>query len=184
MKPVVLLDRDGTIIVDKNYLSEPAGVELLPGAVAGLKLLQQHGFELIVVTNQSGIGRGFYDETAMHKVNSRLCEILSQNGVKISPRRIYFCPHTPAEDCDCRKPRTGMVLKAQSEWLFDLRRGYVIGDKLADIELGHKLNLPAILIKSEHATAEAELAGELADYAAKDLEDAARWIVVGFSPHC
>lgn len=184
MKPVVLLDRDGTIIVDKNYLSDPTGVELLPGAVAGLKLLQQHGFELIVVTNQSGIGRGFYDETDMHNVNRRLCEILTQNGVKLSPRRIYFCPHTPAEGCDCRKPRTGMVLKAQTEWLFDLRRGYVIGDKLADIELGHNLDLPAILIKSDKEAAEAELAGELADYTASDLEDAARWIVLGTSPHC
>lgn len=184
MKPVVLLDRDGTIMVDKNYLSDPAEVELLPGAVAGLKLLQQHGFELIVITNQSGIGRGFYDETDMHNVNRRLCEILTQNGVKISPRRIYFCPHTPADACDCRKPQTGMVLKAQAEWLFDLRRGYVIGDKLADIELGHKLDLSTILINSGSKAADVRLAAELADYTASDLEDAARWIVLGVSPHC
>lgn len=184
MKPVVLLDRDGTIIVDKNYLSDPAGVELLPGALKGLKLLQQNGFELIVVTNQSGIGRGFFSENNMHDVNRRLCDILTQNGVKMSPRRFYFCPHTPEADCACRKPRTGMALQAQKDWLFDLRRSYVIGDKLADIELGHNLNLPAILVKTGYGAKDAELAGTLADYVADDLEDAARWIILGSSPHC
>lgn len=184
MKPVVLLDRDGTIIVDKNYLSDPAEVEFLPGAIQGLKLLQQHGFELIVVTNQSGIGRGFYTELEMHNVNRRLCDILAQNGVKMSPRRIYFCPHTPEAECTCRKPRTGMALKAQTEWLFDMRRGYVIGDKPADIELGHNLNLPAVLVKTGYGAAETGLALEMADYVANDLEDAASWIILGSSPHC
>lgn len=184
MKPVVLIDRDGTIIVEKNYLKEPAGVELLPGATEGLKLLQQNGFEIIVLTNQSGIGRGFYTEMEMHNVNRRLCELLTAGGVKISPRRIYFCPHAPNDACDCRKPNTGMALQARNDWLFDLRRGYVIGDKPSDIELGTNLKLPAILVQTGYGAEAADTAGELAAYIAEDLEDAARWIILQSSPHC
>ena len=184
MKPVVFLDRDGTIIAEKNYLNDPAMVELLPGAAEGLKFLQQNGFELIVLTNQSGIGRGYYTLTETHNVNRRLCELLIKNNVKISLRRIYFCPHAPDEKCTCRKPQTGMALKAQSHWLFDIKKGYVIGDKLSDLELGHNLNLPTVLVKTGYGATLDESSLQLATYVADNLDDAARWIVANSMPHC
>lgn len=184
MKPVVLLDRDGTIIAEKHYLHNPAEVELLPGAVNSLLLLQQNGFEIIILTNQSGIGRGFYSTDDMHAVNKQLCRLLTEAGVKISPRRIYHCPHAPAAACLCRKPQIGLAKQAQTEWLFDLKRGYVIGDKSDDIELGHNLNLPAILVKTGHGLNQPQNVFERAAFVAEDLADAARWIVIQASPHC
>lgn len=184
MKPVVFIDRDGTIIAEKDYLSDPAQVELLPGSVNGLLQLQQNGFEIIVVTNQSGIGRGYFNEKQMHAVNKELCRLLTEAGVKISLRRIYYCPHTPEDGCQCRKPLTGMALQAQADWLFDIKRGYVIGDKASDIEFGANLRLPGILVETGYGADLPANVKEQAAYVALNLEDAARWIIIQSSPHC
>ncbi|MEG6552093.1 HAD-IIIA family hydrolase, partial [Desulfocurvibacter africanus] len=118
-KRYVVLDRDGTIIVDKHYLADPEGVELLPGAVEGLARLAGAGLGLVVATNQSGIGRGYFGEEDLHLVNARLSEVLAEHGVHIE--RYYFCPHGPEADCACRKPCTGLLDQAARELGLDPR---------------------------------------------------------------
>src|ERR1700740_1318918 len=126
----VLLDRDGTIIVERHYLSDPEWVELLPGAVSGLRQLSQMGLGLVVITNQSGIGRGFFDETRLELIHRRMSKLLAAEEVTLSG--IYFCPHTPDTDCCCRKPRPGLVKQAARQLNFDLQDAFVIGDKPCD----------------------------------------------------
>lgn len=142
----VLLDRDGTIIVDKNYLSDPAGVELLPGAAEGLLLLQKSGFGLVVVTNQSGIGRGYYSIQDMDAVNKRMCLLLADSGIVFDG--IYFCPHGPHDKCDCRKPLPGMALRAAAELGFELELAVVIGDKAADLDLARAIGARSVLVRT------------------------------------
>ena len=103
----IILDRDGTLIEEKNYLHDPDQVSLLPGVIEGLKKLASAGYKFIVLTNQSGIGRGYFKESDMFAVNERLSFILSSEGIEIT--KFYYCPHKPEEGCRCRKPKPGMV---------------------------------------------------------------------------
>jgi len=143
LKKAVFLDRDNTLIEDEGYIHEPEKVKLLPGVGEGLKLLKEKGFLLIVVSNQSGIGRGYYKEEDFHAVNRKLQELLKPYGVQIDD--FFFCPHKPEENCSCRKPKPGMVLEAEKKWKIDLKESYVIGDKDIDVLLainsGCKLGL-------------------------------------------
>ena len=134
MSQAVFLDRDGTIIVDKNYMADPAEIELLPGAVRGLRRLQEAGFLLIIVTNQSGIARGYFTEQALHEVHRRLLEILEGEGIQIAG--IYYCPHGPEDDCFCRKPKPGLLLDAAAEHGVDLYKSAMVGDSLRDTQAG------------------------------------------------
>ena len=146
-KKWILLDRDGTVIVDKCYLSEPSGVELLPGAAEGLKKLYDAGFVLTIVSNQSGIGRGYFSESDAFNVNARLDVILKQKGVSLSG--IYFCPHAPWENCSCRKPKTGLAERAAQELGLSLNDIVcMVGDKKSDLELARNLGVPGVLIES------------------------------------
>ena len=108
MKPrrVVLLDRDGTIIIDRHYLADPRGVELIEGAAEGLRRLAALGLGLVVVTNQSAIGRGRLDVEGLERIHRELSRLLADRGVRLDG--IFWCPHRPEDDCDCRKPRSGM----------------------------------------------------------------------------
>src|SRR3954468_11258906 len=110
MKPFVVLDRDGTIIVEEYYLSDPAKVVLCVNAAEGLKRMAQLGWGLVVISNQSGVGRGYYDEAAVALVNARMNELLANFGVKLDG--IYYCPHKPEDDCACRKPKPALLHKA------------------------------------------------------------------------
>lgn len=133
----VFLDRDGTINEDRHYLYRIEDFVFLPGIVEALRLLQEVGFLLIVVTNQSGIGRGYYTEADFQKLNAWMLEELKRQGVTLTAT--YYCPHLPdakisryRKDCDCRKPRTGLFMQAVQELRIDLARSYAIGDKLRD----------------------------------------------------
>ena len=166
-----LLDRDGTIIVDKEYLSNPDGVELLPGAAAGLALLRQAGFGLAVVTNQSGIGRGYYSEQDMHAVNERMSALLAAEGVVLDG--IYYCPHTPQDNCPCRKPRPGMVLRAAAELGFIPDQAVVIGDKAADLGLAHAVGALGALVRTGYGAVQESMLHTPPDIIADNLFDAA-----------
>ena len=133
MKKAVFLDRDNTLIYDPGYIHEPEKVRLLEGVPEGLKLLKDAGFLLVVVSNQSGIGRGYFEEEDFWAVNRRLQELLKPCGVQIDA--FYFCPHRPDENCSCRKPKTGMVERAAEELGIDVSESVVIGDKDSDVEL-------------------------------------------------
>ena len=170
----ILLDRDGTIIVDRHYLADASGVELLPNAATGLRRLAALGFRFVVVTNQSGIARGYFDEAALAAMHARLGELLAAEQVSLAG--VYHCPHTDEAGCDCRKPNTGMAQRAAAELGFDLSSAIVIGDKCADIDLGRAIGAKTILVRTGHGRATEQAAKCRADYTADDLLDAASWI--------
>jgi D-glycero-D-manno-heptose 1,7-bisphosphate phosphatase len=169
-RKVVILDRDGTIIVDRDYLDDPAGLSFLPGAAEALQWLHTHGFRLVVVTNQSGVARGRFGLERLALIHQRFAEMVALAGAHLEG--IYFCPHGPDDGCDCRKPNTGLLEQAASELGFDLSSVIVVGDKESDIELGRRVFAPTILIAAA-ATGRPETA---ADFVANDLREAARVI--------
>jgi len=138
--PPVFLDRDGTLIVEKNYLSDPEEVCLEKGVLEGLTTLKQCGHALIVLSNQSGIGRGMFKESDAHRVNARVADILRGYGIDVLAW--YICPHAPEAMCTCRKPLAGMALTAASDWNLELSGSYVIGDKQVDLELAEAIGRP------------------------------------------
>lgn len=153
----VLLDRDGTITVERNYLSDPGQVELLPKVGAGLRRMAQSGLGLIVVTNQSGIARGYFDEQRLAEIHARMNQLLDAEGVRLDA--IYVCPHSPEDKCECRKPKPGMVERAAAEFGFDPRQSFIIGDKPCDIDLGHAVGAKALLVRTGYG-AEIEATGQ------------------------
>jgi D-glycero-D-manno-heptose 1,7-bisphosphate phosphatase len=143
----IFLDRDGTIVADKHFLADPDGLELLPNAAAGLRELRGLGAHLVVVTNQSGVGRGYFDNDVVDAMNARLRALLEAEGVEIDA--IYVCPHVPQDGCDCRKPRSGMFLRAASDLGLELKASFVIGDREVDVEAGRRIGATSIQIGSD-----------------------------------
>ena len=170
----VVLDRDGTIIVEHNYLSDPSQVELLPGSAAGLKQMRDLGLGLIVITNQSAIGRGFIDRTRLDQIHERLGELLKREGIQLD--RLYFCPHLPEDNCACRKPATGLLDLAANELGFEPRSCFVIGDKACDIELGRRVEATTILVRTGYGE-QFEKDGDLQpNFTVSNLKEAAEVI--------
>ncbi len=165
-KKIVVLDRDGTIVVDKRYLHDPDQLELLPNASNGMRLLCNRGYRLIVATNQSGVGRGFFTIDQMTAVNKRLQDMVEAAGASLEA--IYSCPHHPAMECDCRKPKVGLMLRAARELYFDPASVFVVGDKESDIEFGIRSSARTILIATpdSHRNTRAE-------FTARDLLEVA-----------
>ena len=133
-KRAVFLDRDGTLVIEKNYLSRPEDVVFFPGAAAALRRLLEAGFVLIIVTNQSGIGRGYYTLEDMHRVNQRVADELAREGVRFG--KIYFAPEAPEQPSRGRKPSPQFLFDARDEFGIDLAQSYMVGDKLLDLECG------------------------------------------------
>ena len=149
----VFLDRDGTINVEKDYLHKIEDFEFIPGAPEAIRSLKDAGFLVIVVSNQSGIGRGYFDEQAVEILHRHIQEALAHYGTSIDA--FYFCPHHPDEGvgdykivCDCRKGVPGMLLQAAVEHNIDLQQSFMIGDKLADVEAGERADCQSILVKT------------------------------------
>ncbi|HEX4375837.1 MAG TPA: HAD family hydrolase [Steroidobacteraceae bacterium] len=168
---VIILDRDGTLVFDRHYLSDPAGLEFLPGAAEGLRSMYASGYRLVVITNQSGIGRGMFSLEAMQQMNVRLMQMVDEIGAHLE--RIYVCPHRPEDHCDCRKPRPRLLLDAAAELGFAPARAVVIGDKQSDIEFGAAVGAMTMLV-SERATTAAEATSNVtADVVVRNLSEAA-----------
>ena len=147
-RPAAFIDRDGTIIAEKVYLSDPEGVELIPGAAEALRTLRDAGLLLVVVTNQAGIAQGLYTTEDYDAVAARLTEILAEHGVVVNAT--YFCPHHPdwTGTCDCRKPGTGMYRRAADALDIDMARSFYIGDKISDVEPGITFGGHGILVRT------------------------------------
>lgn len=163
LKPAVFIDRDGTICEEKNYLSTPEDLVLIPHAAEALKRLNDAGMYVIVLTNQSGIARGFFSEETLERIHEHLGALLMAEGARMDA--VYFCPHHSEKgrppynvDCDCRKPGTGMVRQACDAFPIDLSRSCVIGDKLSDTQMGMKLKMLSILVQTGYG-AESALTG-------------------------
>jgi D-glycero-D-manno-heptose 1,7-bisphosphate phosphatase len=168
----VILDRDGTIVVDRDYLDDPQQLRLLPGAAEGLRLLHRSGHPLVVVSNQSGVGRGLFTLERLHQVNQRFTAMLEEAGAPLAG--LYCCPHRPEEGCDCRKPNTALLQAAAATIGFEPAAAIVIGDKSSDIELGRRVGATTILVSAGTAASDGGPADP--DYIARDLVEAARII--------
>ncbi len=171
----VFLDRDGTLIVEKEYLSDPEQVFLEEGVVDGLAMLQLRRHPLIVVSNQSGIGRGLFTEREATLVNERLAEMLRREGIEVMGW--YVCPHTPERHCDCRKPARGMALAASREWKFGLTGSYVVGDKKSDLEFADAIGGTGILVTTGHGAAAVQWAKAQSRPIFDGLRGAAEYII-------
>jgi len=142
--PALFLDRDGVINKDRGYISDPKDFELLPGALEGLRRFQKAGYFLIIITNQGGIGLGYYTAEDFFRVNLEMFKQISAAGVYID--KVYFCPHTVKEKCSCRKPKTGMIRRAHKELPVLMDKSLFVGDKALDIKAGKKARLKTCLI--------------------------------------
>jgi D-glycero-D-manno-heptose 1,7-bisphosphate phosphatase len=179
----VFLDRDGTINVELEFLYRPEDFEFIPGAPQAIRLLNEAGFRVIVVTNQSGIARGFYDEAAVSLLHRHMDAQLASYGARIDA--YYFCPHHPEygtddyrKSCTCRKPMDGMLRRGAAEFSLDLSASLIIGDRYVDVAAGLKAGCRAMMVRTGYGAAEsAGLPPEIHVYA--DLLEAARAIVGG-----
>jgi D-glycero-D-manno-heptose 1,7-bisphosphate phosphatase len=174
MRRAVFLDRDGTINREVGVLSDPDEVELLPGAAEAIARLNEDGWLVIVVSNQSGVGRGYFTEEAVEKVHQRLQMILSDEGARFDA--IYYCPYHPDTGCDCRKPALGLLRQAVADFDIDVCRSFVIGDKVSDVEMGHRAGCRTALVLTGYGE-EAQSKANRADFIAPDLYAAVDWVL-------
>lgn len=149
----VFLDRDGTINIDKNYMYKIEEFEFIENVVEALKILYDLGYKLIVVTNQAGIGRGYYTEDDLEKLNNYMTEKLQDAGIKIE--KCYFCPHHAEHgigkyktECECRKPKPGMILEGIKEFNIDAENSYMVGDKMSDAEAGINAGVKPVIVRT------------------------------------
>jgi len=178
MKRAVFLDRDGTINVDKRYLSDPEQLELIPGVGPALMRLQDAGFLLVIVTNQSGIGRGYYTEENMHAVNRRMITLLAPIGVRFT--KIYYSPEAPESPSVGRKPSPAFLFAARDDLNVDLARSFMVGDKRIDLECGWNAGVQqSLLVRTGYGVEEEGKLGDKAENAVvvNDLPAAADWIL-------
>ncbi len=171
-KPVVFLDRDGTLIREVDHLSDTAGLEVFSYSQEALELLKVAGFRLIVVTNQSGIGRKYFSEGSMHEIHR---EIQRQLGGSID--KFYFCPHLPADGCRCRKPSLGMIEDACRDFAIDLSNSWMIGDKAIDIELAEYAGIKSIMVTTGYGQLDKLSLKSRPDAVVDDLLLAAKHII-------
>jgi D-glycero-D-manno-heptose 1,7-bisphosphate phosphatase len=186
MNKAVFLDRDGTVNEEVGYLTDLSKLRLIPGAGAAIRLLNEAGFKIVLVTNQSGVARGHFPESLVHEAHARLREILKSEGARIDA--VYYCPHHPKAgnshytiDCDCRKPKTGLIDRAVKEFAIDVKHSYMVGDKWSDVELAQRAGVHAILVASGFAPDDPGNKRPESvhdpDFTALDLIAAAEWII-------
>ncbi len=159
LKRAVFLDRDGTINVEKEYLHRIEDFAFIPGAPQAIRLLNDAGFYVVVVTNQSGVARGYYDEAAVERLHRYMDGELAHFGARVDA--YYFCPHHPkhgsglhSRECACRKPLPGMLIQAAADLGVDLTASWIIGDKLADVEAGLRAGCRPLLVRTGYGSAE------------------------------
>ena len=169
---MVLVDRDGTIdrCARGEYILEPDRFELLPCAGEGLRAMQDAGLRLAVVTNQAAIGRGWIDAARLDAIHDRMFRLLEAHGV-LAIEGVYVCPHRPEEGCGCRKPATGLALRAADELGFDPTRAFVVGDRAADVAMGRQIGATTILVRTGQA--DGDTFDERPHHMADDLREAA-----------
>jgi D-glycero-D-manno-heptose 1,7-bisphosphate phosphatase len=182
----VFLDRDGTICEEVGYLDSPEQLRLIPGAGVAIRLLNEHGLKAVVVTNQSGVARGLFSEERLEEIHRELSMQIRAEGAFLDG--IYFCPHHPTEGkgpylrlCDCRKPASGLILRAAVELDLDLRRSYCVGDRRADLECGMRVGARGVLVLTGYGKEERSFVGDdpgrRPSFVAAGLREAVQWIL-------
>lgn len=171
-RPAAFIDRDGTLIEEVNFLSNVEHLQVFPYTADALRMLKEKGFWIVVVTNQSGIGRGIYSEADMHAIHDA---IQHQLGGAIDA--FYYCPHLPDEGCECRKPGLGMLNFAQRDMAIDLQRSWMIGDKRIDVETGQAAGIGSALVLTGYGLKHQSELLQAPDVVSENLLDAVERIV-------
>ena len=185
-RPAVFLDRDGTINEQMGYVNHLSRFQLLPGVARAIRGLNEAGLPVVVVTNQSGLARGYFPESLLEAVHAELHRLLAREGAHLDG--LYICPHHPEAreerfrlDCNCRKPRTGLLERAAAELGLDLGRSYMVGDRWSDLRCGAAVGATTVLVLTGYGRGDAAYVGPgqtvQPDHVAEDLEAAARWIL-------
>jgi D-glycero-D-manno-heptose 1,7-bisphosphate phosphatase len=178
----VFVDRDGTLVIERGYLADPDDLELLPGVPHALRELQAAGHPVIVISNQSGVGRGLFPLSRVYEAMARLRVLLRAHGVELDG--VYFCPHRPDEGCPCRKPNVQLLERAAEDQGLSLTRSFVVGDKRLDVETAHRARGRGVLVRTGYGRDEErrEDAATTPDAVVEDLASAARWILAQPQP--
>ncbi|MCK4239835.1 MAG: D-glycero-beta-D-manno-heptose 1,7-bisphosphate 7-phosphatase [Candidatus Lokiarchaeota archaeon] len=174
-KRAIFLDRDGVINIEVEYLSDPKNFEFIEGSVEALRILKQKGFILIIITNQAGIARGYYTKEALNEIHKKMNRLLKEQDVVLDD--IFYCPHHPdfTEECECRKPKPGMIFKARDKYNINLKKSYMVGDTLKDIEAGHKAQCFTVLVLTGYGIEERNKIGTIQpDFVYKTLLEFAK----------
>jgi D-glycero-D-manno-heptose 1,7-bisphosphate phosphatase len=174
----VFLDRDGTVNKEVNYLSKIQQLEILPNSAKAIKLLNENNFKVIVITNQSGVARGYFSKETLEEINDHLKGELAKDGAQIDA--MYYCPHHPEEGCECRKPRPGMIERAKRKFDLDLSFSFIVGDTINDLETGHNIGCKTVLVLTGYGKRELNEQENWSlqpDFIAQDLLDAVMWII-------
>jgi len=173
----VFIDRDGTLVEEVHYLHRPEDVLVVKGVPAALKKLKRAGFLLFIITNQAGIGRGYYTEADMQRVHRYLLGALGKDGAAVDG--VYFCPHHPDDRCNCRKPSPKFLFDAAAQFNIRLANSFMIGDRIGDLEAGRRAGARSILVRTGYGKEELKKTGDNlpADHVAKDLPAAINWIL-------
>lgn len=183
MEKALFLDRDGTINIDRVYINDPRLIELIPGAARAIRKARERGYKIVVVTNQSGVGRGIIDPLILPAIHARLDELLAHEGAKIDLYQV--CMHAPQERCECRKPSPKLVSDAAKKLQIDLASSAFVGDKLTDVTTGKNSRCGASILVRSGKGAQEELLSQLTprldpmetpDFVADDLADAVEWV--------
>jgi D-glycero-D-manno-heptose 1,7-bisphosphate phosphatase len=179
LKPAVFLDRDGTICEEVGYLNHPSRFHMFPFAPASIRRLNDRGLPVFVITNQSGVARGYYPESLVHHVHDLMSIQLGDIGASVDG--IYYCPHTSADACVCRKPSPGMLHRASVEHEVDLKRSFVVGDRHSDVELAHRVGARSIMVRTGYGEGEILWHSQgwkiMPDFIAANLASAVDWIL-------
>jgi D-glycero-D-manno-heptose 1,7-bisphosphate phosphatase len=163
-----LVDRDGTINLERDHIVDPDEIELIPGSARALaRLRDELGMGIVVITNQAHVGRGLLSPDGLERIHGRLRALLAERGASVDA--IEVCPHAPEDGCACRKPAPGLALRAADRFGFDPRSAFVIGDHAGDVELGRRIGATSIQVLTGHGLDEREAAAPFADHVVPDL---------------
>lgn len=174
----IFLDRDGTLIKDKNFLANIKDIKIFKNAFTALKKLQQQGFLLFIVSNQSGISRGYFTKEKAEEINEEIKNIFAKKNILFTD--IFFCPHKPEDNCRCRKPAIKLFLQAQKKYKINFKSSYIIGDKVSDMQAGKNIKAKTVLVLTGYGKKSyLELKEKKchADFVSKNLLDAVNWIL-------
>ena len=178
-RPAVFIDRDGTIAEEMGYLNHPSRFRMFPFVAAAVRRLNDAQLPVVVITNQSGVARGYFPEKLVHTVHEQMTQQLAAERARIDA--IYYCPHSGTDHCECRKPKPGLLERAAREHALDLHRSFVVGDRYVDVELAHRVGARAVLVRTGYGEGEitwhAQSWPRQPDYVAQDLAAASDWIL-------
>jgi D-glycero-D-manno-heptose 1,7-bisphosphate phosphatase len=180
MHRAIFMDRDGTVSEEIGYMYHTHLYKPFPWTGPAIRKINEAGMKAVLITNQSGIERGYFPESQVHEVHDILRAELARHNAILDA--VYYCPHQPETDCDCRKPRPGMLLRAQSELEIDMTQSYMIGDKYVDLEAGYAAGLRSILVLTGYGRGEFEKCKDLPrqpDFVAENLLEAVEGIISG-----